>query len=204
MTRRQLARCTGVVTIAYLSVIVVAFVLHARSPSSYLVLRDFVPVVVAAPAAWLAWAFQRRLSYVHALRQVWSDAIASVQGALRYTETKVPSQQLYLRTLSDLVATIEQVRGLFKNVEERDGAGGMYSFEQLKIIHGAVLELGHGADASAARRAEARLRIIESWKQVRARLLLEFDRPTPTYRGDILAIPHALDLAPPLAASEAH
>jgi hypothetical protein len=204
MTRRQLARCTGVVTIAYLSVIAVAFVLHARSPALYLVLRDFIPVIVAAPAAWLAWAFQRRLSYLHALRMVWSDAIASVQGALRYTETRSPSRQLHTRTLSDLVATIEQVRGLFKNVEERDGAGGMYSFEQLKVIHGAVLDLGHGAQASAARRREARLQIIESWKQVRARLLLEFDRATPTYRSDILTVPHALDVAPALRASEAH
>src|SRR5438445_2924644 len=70
MSRRQLARTTATVTAVYLSVIAVAFLLHATSPAQYGVLRDFVALAVAAPAAWLAWAYQRRLSYMHALRQL--------------------------------------------------------------------------------------------------------------------------------------
>ena len=177
-------------TAVYLSVIAVAFLLHATSPAQYGVLRDFVALAVAAPAAWLAWAYQRRLSYMHALRQLWSDAVASVQSAFRYTCTPAPSQLHYSQTLSNLATTIEQVRGVFKNVDEVAGTGRLYPFEQLKLIHSAIFELGYGEDASEDLRQAARLQITRCWKPARAPLLLEFDRSTPTYRGDLESMMH--------------
>jgi hypothetical protein len=206
MTRRQLAHRTALVIGLYGGAIATAVLLHERSPSLYDVYRDSVPIIVALPAAWLASAFQRRLSYMQALRNLWSDAIDSVHAALRYTENPSPSPVLYASTLSKLGITIEHVRAVFKNVDEREGTGGLYPFEHLKLIYAAVADLGYGDDVTDADRRAAKINVVRHWKGVRARLLLEFDRATPTYRGDLVSLgpfleghrAHAPD-APPLA-----
>jgi hypothetical protein len=83
--------------------------------------------------------------------------------------------------LVKLSAAIEEVRGVFKNVPAQGAPDGWYPFEPVKQIYEEVRQLGHGAAATAARRAAARAQIYDMWKRSRAQLLTEFDRDTPTH-----------------------
>jgi hypothetical protein len=45
----------------------------------YATFKDLIPFVIAIPAAWLAFCFQRRASYIQQLRAFWSDLVEVVQ-----------------------------------------------------------------------------------------------------------------------------
>jgi hypothetical protein len=76
---------------------------------------------------------------------------------------------------------IEEVRGVFKNVDEKDGKGGLYPFEPLKTINREIANLGFGESVTPHKKQEARRIIVSEWKTLRSRFLLEFDRDFPTY-----------------------
>lgn len=50
-------------------------------------IKDLFPLVVALPAAFLAYAFafSRHNSYLQALRELWKQLVPSVQKAVQYT-----------------------------------------------------------------------------------------------------------------------
>lgn len=143
--------------------------------------EDLVPLIFAIPAAYLAFAFQRRNSYLQALRALWSDMVDAVTTSLIYTETAVPTEAQYLDTLRKLSAAIEEVRGVFKNIPRPDSTKGWYPFEPVKQIYQTIHNLGYGDRASAERREKAGRSIFEMWQANRTRLLAEFDRDKPTY-----------------------
>jgi hypothetical protein len=51
----------------------------------YTVYKDVTGPLVALLAALLGFSFQRRNSYLQALRDLWKILIPAVQGAIRYT-----------------------------------------------------------------------------------------------------------------------
>ena len=149
--------------------------------SSYQLYKDLMPLIIAIPAAYLAFAFQRRSSSLQALRSVWHHAVAGISAALRYTDTPMPTQEQHLEMLEKLSATIEEVRGVYKNVPAKGAPEGWYPFEPIKQIYQELRDLGFGGDATPAKRTVAREHIYAMWKPSRARLLAEFDRDRPTY-----------------------
>jgi hypothetical protein len=154
----------------------------AEPPSGYYsAYKDLIPLVIAIPAAYLAFAFQRRGSYLQALRTVWEHMVVAVAGALTYTETESPSRELQQQTLARLSVAIEEVRGVFRNVPAPGAPEGWYPFEPVKQIYQEIRDLGSGSQATSAARAAARDRIYRMWKANRLQLLAEFDRETPTH-----------------------
>lgn len=145
-----------------------------------------VPLLIAVPAGWLAFCFQRRLSYIAALRQLWERLVRSVQQALHYTRLAAPGEGDHVVVLMDLSCAIDDVRAVFRNVRENDEEGrhyrqGQFPFEGIKEIYRIVEALGHGASATPEKRADARRAIATCWLDMRLPLLREFDRPSPTY-----------------------
>src|SRR4029079_5856379 len=95
----------------------------------YAAFKDLIPLVIAIPAAYLAFCFQRRNSYLQALRSLWSNMVGAVQAARTYTYTPEPSRELYSETLGKLGMVIEEVRGVFKNIPAKGSPVGWYPFE---------------------------------------------------------------------------
>ena len=68
-------------------------------------------------------AFQRRSSYLQALRALWEHMVGAIAGALTYTETESPTRDQQLQVLGKLSVVIEEVRGVFKNRDLRPVVG---------------------------------------------------------------------------------
>ena len=185
MTRRHLQLVLVLVMATYAIAIIFAVWLRApfavEETSRYRTYKDILPLVIAIPAAYLAFAFQRRNSYLQALRALWSQIVGAITEALTYTEMSSPSQAEHLVVLSSLRAAIEEVRGVFKNVPANSPPEGWYPFEPIKQVYNLVHDLGYGQDNSSATRLIAHTAIYEMWKSSRSQLLAEFDREIPTY-----------------------
>jgi len=185
MTRRHLRVVVLAVIAIYAIGIATGIVL--RMPfgkdenNYYKAYKDIVPLMIAIPAAYLAFAFQQRNSYLKALRAVWSRMTAAISASLVYTDAASPTEDLYLEALGKLSIAIEEVRGVFTNVRAAESADGWYPFEPVRQIYQEIRRLGFGSDATPEKRTAARDRIYAMWKSSREQLLAEFDRDAPTH-----------------------
>ena len=147
---------------------------------AYSTFKDSIPLLIAIPAAWLGYCVQRRSAYLQQLRVLWSKLIEAVHYSIIYTHVAKPEQSDYLNVMVKLSSAIDDVRGVFCNLDESNMEVGLYPFEPLKDIYGLIERLGH-ENVSPTEREAARNQIFELWKDVRKELLKEFDREEPTF-----------------------
>ena len=187
MTRRRLSRVTRTVAAVYGGAMLVGIVLRVAAPDAgapvYQTYRDFIPLIIALPAAFLAQAFQRRAAYVQGLRAVWADMVGAVAAALTYTELPTPSKDNYADVLRRLSAAIEAVRGFYANVPSGVSSSGWYPFEPVKQIRDQIKALGFGDEATAERRGDTHDQVYDMWRRVRERFLTELEVEVPTHHA---------------------
>lgn len=139
---------------------------------------DLQPLVVAVPAAWLGYCFQRRQAYIKDVRDLWGKTVPAVQSAIQYTHGPTFSQEKFGEVLCALSTVIDEIRGVFRNIEESSGRRGLYPVEALKGIYEAVSALGFGsvqtADGSIARK-----KILTCWNAAKLTFLVELPRGVP-------------------------
>jgi hypothetical protein len=140
-----------------------------REDMHYVLFRDLVPLLVAIPAAWLAYCFQRRASYLQQLRAVWVDVSSAAQGAIRYTHASRPTLEAQRAILESLGGAIEAVRGLFR-------PGRASPASSLATIRDEIEALGSCESVTALKSEAARSAILAHWYAASTRLLHEFDR----------------------------
>lgn len=75
--------------------------------------------------------------------------------------------------------SIDEVRGVYKNLDETKNNIGLYPFESLKEIHKIISDLGFGA-LDTDKSTEARKHIRHNCGNLRRSFLSEFDRSEPT------------------------
>jgi hypothetical protein len=176
VTKRRL-RLWVLLTVLFFA-LVLAFGLWLRigldSDSGYQIFKDLMPLLVAIPAAWLGYCFQRRLSYLTALRELWKELIPAIQAAIQYTHLEKPSQSDFARVQEKLCGTIDALRGVFANIPRKD-AVGFYPYEPLKDILQALNWLGFGDNVTPHNRYWTRRCIKTQWGTMHQALLLEFD-----------------------------
>ena len=85
----------------------------------------------------------------------------------------------YWDTLTLLSKSIDEVRGVYKNLKETDNYIGLYPFEGLKDIYEVISKLGYGK-LDSLKATEARKHINYNWKELRQSFLSEFDRSEPS------------------------
>jgi hypothetical protein len=185
MTRRHLYRWTSVVIGIYVAAMLIGIGLRCWHPDEhdliYATFKDLIPFVIAIPAAWLGFCFQRRASYLQQLRGFWSDLVEVVQSSVQYTYLTAPTQENYGAAITAVSAAVDEVRGIFKNIKEGPIAIGLYPFESLKDIKRALDDLGFGPSVTPSTAKICRDKILVSWRRLRGQLLREFDRDCPTY-----------------------
>jgi hypothetical protein len=173
MTRRGLMLRISLAVVIYAVAIGVGCDLRFRFPKRedlhYVLYKDLVPLIVAIPAAWLAYCFQRRASYLQQLRAAWEEAVGAIRGAILYTHKARPSAEDRGAVLADLGAAIDQLRGLFRGAKASP-------FASMEAIRAEIEALGTVEEVTAARAEAARSAIQEFWEVASGRLLLEFDR----------------------------
>jgi len=147
----------------------------------YTAFKDAVPLLLAIVAAWLSYCIQRRSSFLQHLRTLWSKAVDAVQSAAQYTHEIDRDQKLYSSTLFKLSVVIDEIRGVYKNINDRGEDSGYYPFEPFKEIYTLVTELGYenAYDEETAKRI--RSQIFGLWKSMRREFLKEMDRDRPSF-----------------------
>jgi len=184
MTRVRLFWATAVVIVLYGLVIVLGVILRIKFPGPgpvYETYKDLIPLAIALPAAYLAYALQNRGAYLTGLRAVWSKMADALGAAITYTELPSPTREEYVEILRKLSAVIEEVRGVYKNVPAKGAPDGWYPFEPVKQIYKEIKALGYGEQVSAAQQVTTQNIIYEMWKGCRAPFLSELNIEKPTY-----------------------
>lgn len=149
--------------------------------AAYAVWKDLLPLVVAIPAAWLGYCFQRRQTYLKDVRELWSKMVPAVQTAIQYTHNTAPDAETFSKMMHELSTVIDEVRGVFSNVGEEEGTSGFFPFDSLKDIHDEVGALGYTEYRPEVAK-ETRAKILRLWKlNVRRALLKELPRGEPEY-----------------------
>jgi hypothetical protein len=145
----------------------------------YTTFKDMVPLIIAIPAAWLGYCFQRRQAYLKDVRELWSKLVMAVQDSVQYTHLRAPEQADYARVLKSLSITTEELRAVFVNVGEAEGKAGLFPFESIKDIHGKISALGFAGQFRGEEAAKARGEIVDLWKRLRSHFLSELERGLP-------------------------
>lgn len=183
MTRKHLQRTIFAVIVLYTIAIIVGLIIYytdfTGNKIHYQIYKDLMLLTIAIPAAYLGFCFQRRSSFLQALRQLWTNLISSVNTAIQYTHLPEPTDKQFGEALVLLSKSIDEVRGVYKNLKETKDNIGLYPFECLKDIYGQVSKLGYGK-LDMAKAAESRRHIRHCWKDLRKSFLSEFDRSEPT------------------------
>jgi hypothetical protein len=181
MTRKQLQLVVTLVVSAYAALGVLGAALRLLAPGSdiYDAYKEMVPFAFAIPAALLGYAFQQRGSYLASLRALWSKLVQSVNLAVQFTYDDQTTQRQHAEVMTQLAVAIDEVRGVYRNVRERDGNPGQYPYEPIKHIYVLVHDLGYGA-VEPSRRKRAREQILADWQSIRSAFLSEFDRAEPS------------------------
>ncbi len=180
MPRKRLRNTAISVIGSYVAAVVFGVWIHFKYHSLYEVYKDLIPFLIAIPATFLAYAIQRRTSYLSALREFWAELIPVVQAAVQYTHIPTPTQSDFASTMKQLSTVTDFLRGVFKNVPSSDSVG-LYPYENLKDIQSVVAWLGYEKNRTEHDRYWARRCITTLWASMHQAMLLEFDREIPVY-----------------------
>ncbi len=144
------------------------------------VFRDLIPLIINMPAAWLAYCFQRRQSYLSDVRNLYTKLVVSVQEAIQYTNLDCPSQERFVSVKMSISTIIDEMRGVFINVGESDKETGLYPFESLKDMFTIIDQLGYGSQVTQESAISAHSELVFKRKEVdRTHFLLECPRGHP-------------------------
>lgn len=144
----------------------------------YPLYKDLIPLLIAIPAAYLGYCFQRRHNYLQALRDLWKTLIPAVQRAIQYTHLDQPNTTEFSGVMRDLSTVIDSLRGIFKNVPTPGDRRGHYPYEPIKDIAKAIDWL-QKTKWTENDRYIARRCITHVWYKMHSAMLKEFDRAVP-------------------------
>jgi hypothetical protein len=179
MTNQRLSSTVRRVALLFGAYVILGGGLYWKSQTFwYPLFKDVLPMLIAIPAAYLAYSFQRRASYLQALRELWKLLIPAVQRAIQYTYLEKPDPKEFGEVMRDLSTVVDSLRGVFRNVPA-EGPVGLYPYEPLKDIWEVMSWLRDGR--TEAERYRARRCIRQLWYDVHAAMLLEFDREVPVH-----------------------
>ena len=186
MTRKRLLLWVWITIAAFTIAISTGVVLKLLYPDKdnpiYLTYKDLLPLTVAIPAAWLSYCFQRRTSYLQALRVLWNDLLEAANQAVEYTRWEsTRGEEDFRSTIAALSKSIDAVRGVFKNVPRAGTSKGLYPYENLKDIRTIIGWLGYGEQCSKEKSDEAHKCIVRLWGEMHSALLQEFDTEIPVH-----------------------
>ena len=147
----------------------------------YEYLKDMALVFVTVVAAYLASVFQRRQSFIAALKEEWREIVQSKSALYAYTQLEKPTVEQYLAAFCKLSETIDNMRMVYRNVGESEGQIGLYPYAPLHDMRRALqtLEPRRKAEPTAEERKLARDAILQSFYALRESFLDELEPEAP-------------------------
>jgi len=157
--------------------------LAALLKDTYELLRDMSLLIATGGVAFITNVFQKRSSFIAALKEEWRDIIAAKSVLFSYTQLEKPTRELYLATFCKLSETIDNMRSVYRNVGETTDMVGLYPYAPLHDMRRALQTLDprkHPAPDAEAR-ALVRDAILQSFYALRETFLEELDLEEPDH-----------------------
>jgi hypothetical protein len=158
--------------------------LQAPLKDAYEFLRDMSLLLATGGVAFITNVYQKRSSFVDALKQEWRDIIAAKSVLFSYTQLEKPTLEQYLETFCKLSETIDNMRSVYHNVGETDDLVGLYPYAPLHDMRRALQIIDPRKNPQAAEpetRALVRDAILQSFYALRETFLEELDLEEPDH-----------------------
>jgi hypothetical protein len=150
---------------------------------AYEFLRDMSLLIATGGVAYVANVYQKRQSFLEALKEEWHDIIAAKSALFTYTQLERPTLEQYLETFCKLSETIDNMRSVYQNVGETAELIGLYPYAPLHDMRRALQTLDPRKNPStdAEARTLARDAILQSFYALRETFLEELDLEAPDH-----------------------
>jgi hypothetical protein len=150
---------------------------------TYELLRDMSLLIATGGVAYIANVYQRRQSFIEALKEEWRDIIATKSALFTYTQLERPTTEQYLATFCKLSETIDNMRSVYRNVGETDNLIGLYPYAPLHDMRRALqaLDPRKSPHPDAEARSLVRDAILQSFYALRETFLEELDLEAPDH-----------------------
>jgi hypothetical protein len=150
---------------------------------AYEYLRDMSLLIATGGVAYIGNIFQKRSSFIEALKEEWRDIIATKSALFTYTQLEQPTLDQYLATFCRLSETIDNMRSVYQNVGETDELVGLYPFAPLHDMRRALqtLDPRKSPEPDAETRNLVRDAILQSFYALRETFLEELDQEAPDH-----------------------
>jgi hypothetical protein len=150
---------------------------------AYEFLRDMSLLIATGGVAYIANVYQKRQSFIDALKEEWRDIIAAKSALFTYTQLERPTAEQYLATFCTLSETIDNMRSVYRNVGETDALIGLYPYAPLHDMRRALqtLDPRKSPAPDADMRGLARDAILQSFYALRETFLEELDLEEPDH-----------------------
>jgi len=150
---------------------------------AYEFLRDMSLLIATGGVAYIANVYQKRQSFIDALKEEWRDIIAAKSALFTYTQLERPTAEQYLATFCTLSETIDNMRSVYRNVGETDALIGLYPYAPLHDMRRALqtLDPRKSPAPDSDMRGLARDAILQSFYALRETFLEELDLEEPDH-----------------------
>lgn len=144
-------------------------------------LKDMALVLVTVVATYLAGVFQKRQSFLEALKEEWRDIIHAKSALFAYTQLERPGREQYMTAFLAISETLDNMRTVYSNVGETEALIGLYPFAPLHDMRRALqtLDPAKAQDITSDDRRLARDAILQSFYALRESFLDELDLEPP-------------------------
>ena len=185
MTRKQLNRRLGFVVVGLLTLIAIALAARLSeiqwALNLYEFIRDTSLLIVTVVAAYMAYVYQHRTTFLQNLRDQWREIVQAKASLIYYCHLAEPTLDDYLHAARQLSECIDNMRIVYANIGETDEWIGLYPYAPLHHMRIVMEKLDpRVAQATADQKYAARGEIWASFNAVREHFLDEFDIEEPT------------------------
>lgn len=185
MTRKQQNRILGFVVAGLLVLIAIALAAKLSglewALNLYEFIRDTSLLIVTVIAAYMAYVYQRRTTFLQNLREQWREIVQAKASLIYYCHLTDPTLEDYLLAARQLSECIDTMRIVYANVGETDELIGLYPYSPLHHMRVVMEKLDPRiAQATTEERYAARGEIWDAFNAVREHFLDEFDIEEPS------------------------
>jgi hypothetical protein len=147
----------------------------------YEYLKDMALVLVTVVATFLAGVYQKRQSFIAALKEEWREIVEAKSALFAYTQLEQPTRAEYMTAFLEISETLDNMRTVYANVGETEDLIGLYPFAPLHDMRRALQSLDPAKNPSPSpdERKLARDAILQSFYALRESFLEELDLEAP-------------------------
>jgi hypothetical protein len=133
----------SIAVVIYLVAIVYFSWLLKHSHNAFADQKDFIPLIVALPAAWLTYAFQARSSMSAKVREIWNKAAEAVEAAIAFVEFEPRTEDKRQQIVVQLRIAADYLRAVFQDEPRRTNR--MYASQYVESILTSLMSCNLGA-----------------------------------------------------------